>query len=89
MHDTFFDFVKTLKRKANVSLMNMNDLASNSRHTSRDTRHGGQAFFSNIRNRSGKESLVVGNEHVQQKNLSPYQKSMLSKLDTTLNTLRK
>ena len=89
MSNTFFDFVKTLKGQSNVTLMNMNDLAANSNHTNRETVHGGKAFFSNIRNRSGKESLVVGNEHVQQKNLSPYQKSMLSKLDTTLNTLRK
>ena len=89
MPSTFFDFVKTLKGNANVSLMNLADLAAASKSTSRETTHGGQAFFSNIRNRSGKQSLVVGNERIQGKNLSAYQKSMLSKLDITLAALRK
>lgn len=81
-------FIRDLEKRENVQLMDVQELAAQARPFGRPTAHGGLSFFSNVRNRSASQSVTIGSERVRDRGLNAGQKAILSRLDTTLNTLQ-
>lgn len=85
----FLKTVRNLESQANVETLDMAELASRGKRVGRATTSGGLSFFSNIRNRSGAQSVVIGSDRVRQKALNPTQEGILEKLDATLEAVRR
>ena len=88
MNQSFLQFVETLEVRDNVATLNMDELAARAKPMGTPTTHGGLAFFSNVRNRSGAQAVVLGSDRVRQRSLTPLQKSIVDGLDATLANLR-
>ena len=88
MSSKFLKSVKGLEGQVNVTTLDMPELASRARPSGTQTTGGSLAYFSNVRSRSASQSVAVGSGKVCEKNLNGGQEAILSKLDSTLDTLR-
>ena len=82
----FLEFVKSLDGRDNVTPMDVDQLASETRPYGRQTSYGNLAYFSNVRSRSASQSVVIGSDRVREKSLSAGQAAILERLGTTLGS---
>ena len=88
MPESFLDFVKGLEGRDNVRTLSTAELEKNTRPYGRVTASESISFFSDVRNRSAGVSVVVGSERVQQQVLSDRQKSILERMDRTIEEVK-
>jgi phosphoenolpyruvate carboxykinase (ATP) len=87
MEQRFLDFVKTLQERENVRTLSLAELDQEARPYGRLTNNQSLSYYSNVRNRNARDTVVFGSDRVAPKKLTDRQKVIQEKKDQTLQAV--
>ncbi|MBM3942590.1 MAG: phosphoenolpyruvate carboxykinase (GTP) [SAR202 cluster bacterium] len=88
MEQNFLEFIKTLPGRSNVQTLSVPELDDQARHYGRRTQTESLSFYSNVRNRNARDTVVFGSDRVASKKLTERQKTIAEKKDQTLKAVQ-
>ncbi|MSQ17722.1 MAG: phosphoenolpyruvate carboxykinase [Dehalococcoidia bacterium] len=87
MEQHFLEFVKTLPDRENVRSLSLAELDQEARPYGRITSNQSLSYFSNVRNRNARDTVVFGSDRVATKKPTERQKTIQEKKDQTLKAV--
>ncbi|HLF04864.1 MAG TPA: hypothetical protein VI855_06580, partial [Dehalococcoidia bacterium] len=87
MEQRFLDFVKSLPDRENVRSLSLAELDQEARPYGRLTNNQSLSYYSNVRNRNARDTMVFGSDRVAPKKLTDRQKVIQEKKDQTLQAV--